>query len=102
MTSELALSDDELAAVRQILREQLPPDISVHVFGSRAGGRVKPWSDLDLVLEASGALPIALLGALAEAFEESELPWKVDLIDRKSASAEFGRLIDQSKVALIA
>ena len=95
------LSGDELSVVCEILREQLPCDVTVHAFGSRAGGRIKPWSDLDLVLEGTAPLPLSLLGALAEAFEESPLPWKVDLIDRNALRGEFGRLIDQTKVAII-
>ncbi len=88
-----------MSVVAAILRDILPRDVTVHVFGSRASGRAKAWSDLDLMLEGPGPLPLSLVAALAEAFEESELPWKVDLVDRKTVSEGFGRLIDQSKVA---
>lgn len=86
--------------VHEILRTHLPANVTVHVFGSRAGGRPKQWSDLDLVLEAPAALPLELLAALAEAFDCSDLPWKVDLVDRNAVSAEFGQLIDRKKIAL--
>ncbi len=95
----VAISAEELAIVAAILREHLPNTIEVHVFGSRASGRVKPWSDLDLVFEARTPLPLSLIAKLAEAFEESALPWKVDIVDRNTVSDGFGRLIDQSKVA---
>lgn len=100
MTRRLALSGTELGIVTDILRKHLPKGISVHVFGSRALGIVKRRSDLDLVLEAAAPLPLALIAELAEAFEESDLPWKVDLVDRKAVSAEFSILIDRSKMAL--
>jgi uncharacterized protein len=96
----LALSDKELSVVSAVLRAHLPDDVQVHVFGSRASGKPKPWSDLDLVLDGPAPLPLSLVARLAEAFEESELPWKVDLVDRQTVSDGFGRLIDQSKVAL--
>lgn len=99
MKPALALSDKELAVVNAILRAHLPNDVTVHAFGSRACGRAKAWSDLDLVLEATAPLPLSLVATLAEAFEESELPWKVDIVDRKTVNDGFGRIIDQSKVA---
>ena len=96
----VAISAEELAIVVAILREHLPNTIKVHVFGSRASGRVKPWSDLDLVFEAQTPLPLSLIAKLVEVFEESALPWKVDIVDRNAVGNGFGRLIDQSKVAL--
>ena len=98
MKSALALTDKELSLVNAILRAHLPDSVTVHVFGSRATGPVKAWSDLDLVLETNGPLPLSQIAALAEAFEESALPWKVDLVDRSTVSDGFGRLIDQSKI----
>lgn len=96
----LALAEAELAQVRAILRAHLPPGVQAAVFGSRAGGRPKPWSDLDLVLEGDAPLPLSLIAALAEAFDESALPWKVDLVDRRTVSAAFGAIIDAARVAL--
>lgn len=96
----LALSDRELSVVKAILHAHLPDSVKVHVFGSRATGQPKPWSDLDLVIEGTSPLPLSLLAALAESFEESELTWKVDIVDRMTASDAFGALIDRSKVFL--
>ena len=96
----VALSDTELGIVTDILREHLPAGISVDVFGSRATGRIKRRSDLDLVLEAATPLPRELMAKLAEAFEESDLPFKVDLVDRKAVSEAFGRLIDETRRTL--
>ena len=100
MSAGPALSEAETATVLDILRRQLPAGVRVHVFGSRASGHQKPWSDLDLVLEGAELLPLSLLAELAEAFDESALPWKVDLVDRMAVAEDFGRLIDRSKVDL--
>lgn len=96
----LVLTPDELAQVHTVLARHLPSGVRVGVFGSRAGGSPKPWSDLDLVLDGQGPLPLALLATLAEAFDESTLPWKVDLIDRRVVSDAFGAIIDAGAVAL--
>lgn len=100
MTATLALAPHELAEVRAILAAHLPPGVTAGVFGSRAGGTPKPWSDLDLVLAGPEPLPLSLIAALLEAFDESALPWKVDLVDRRMVSAPFGRIIDASRVEL--
>lgn len=97
MNTAPALTPGELAEVQAILAAHLPPGVAVGVFGSRAGGTPKPWSDLDLVLEGDGPLPLALLASLAEAFDESALPWKVDLVDRRAVSAAFGAIIDAGR-----
>ncbi len=89
MMGNLALSGPEEATVRAILRQHLPPGTRVMVFGSKAGGSCKPWSDLDLALDAGRLLPLTVLAELAEAFAESPLPWKVDLVDLNSVSDEF-------------
>ena len=96
----VALNDAELGDVRAILAAHLPADTRVSVFGSRAGGAVKPWSDLDLVFESEKPLTLAVMAALREAFDESALAWKVDLIDRRTVSEAFGALIDRSAVPL--
>lgn len=100
MTTTLAIGKAELAEVRAILARILPAKVRVFVFGSRAGGAVKPWSDLDLAFESDHGLSWEILGELAEAFDESRLPWRVDLVDRGTVSADFGRIIDQTKVPL--
>lgn len=100
MTLGPALTAEEADTVRAILRAILPPDSQVYVFGSRATGECKPWSDLDLVIETPQALPLPLIARLREAFEESDLAWTVDLVDRRAVSEEFGRIIDASKVPL--
>jgi predicted nucleotidyltransferase len=98
VSQHLQLSESELSEVRRVLCEHLPSSIVVHVFGSRAGGNPKPWSDLDLVLEGEGPLAGDLLAELAEAFDESALAYKVDVVDRKTVSDAFGAIIDAHKI----
>ena len=48
----LDLSDNHSRIVLAILREYLPADAAVWVFGSRATGRARLYSDLDLAIDA--------------------------------------------------
>ena len=95
----LALDEAQLAMVTAILAKHVP-QANVWVFGSRATGKAKKYSDLDLCIEASEPLGLDLMSALAEDFSESDLPWKVDLVDWHSISEVFRAIIDRDKVLL--
>lgn len=100
MTTQAALGESERATVLAILNQHLPAGAKAHLFGSRATGQCKAWSDLDLVIEAPHVIPLSQMARLAEAFEESDLAWKVDLVDRRTVSEAFGKVIDATKVPL--
>jgi predicted nucleotidyltransferase len=85
----LDIAPEHLAEVRSILAAHLPAGVEVLVFGSRARGGAKRFSDLDLALKGEGPLDPALLSQLADAFELSALPWRVDLVDYHTLSPEF-------------
>ncbi len=93
------LSPQELATVHHILAQHVPGR-EVRVFGSRARGHAKPYSDLDLVLMGASPLPLTTLGLLKEAFAESDLPWRVDLVDWASTAPEFQRHIAEHSLPL--
>lgn len=52
------------------------------------------------MLEGPHALPLALMAELAEAFDDSALPWKVDLVDRRMVNDAFGTIIDANRIDL--
>ncbi len=90
---------EELAIVKDILRKVIP-DRVVWAFGSRVTGRTKKYSDLDLVILGDEPLPLGVMGELAEAFTESDLPYKVDLVDWATASDRFRRVVEEVYVVL--
>ncbi len=96
----LTIDAGQLALVLRLLREQLPPGARVWAFGSRVAGKVKAYSDLDLLIDAGRRLSLNESAGLGEAFSESDLPWKVDLVDRHAIEESFWRLIDAACVAL--
>ena len=81
----LELTASELQLVRQILATWVP-DRVVWVFGSRATGNAKKYSDLDLAILGETPLSLAQLADLAEAFSLSDLPFRVDLVDWSQAN----------------
>ncbi len=57
-------------------------DIAVYLFGSRARGAARRFADIDIALDADARpVPRDLLALLREQFEESRIPYRVDLVD---------------------
>ena len=63
-------------------------------------GKAKPYSDLDLAIITETPLPLATRAALAEAFSESDLPWRVDVVDWSITSEAFRKIIARDKAVL--
>ncbi len=76
------------------------PQREVWAFGSRLKGTAKPHSDLDLVVRGDAPLDIATPARLAEAFAESDLPWRVDVVDWTTCSEAFRALVGQKAVVV--
>jgi type I restriction enzyme S subunit len=88
------LAPHHLEKIRTILRQQVP-QCEVRAFGSRVSWTAKDYSDLDLVVVASGKLSDDALRHLREAFEESDLPFRVDVLDWYGTSPEFQKVIER-------
>ncbi len=99
MSGLVDLSPANLAIVERILSEHVP-DCEVRAFGSRATWTAKDYSDLDLAVLGNGPLDRRTLGRLKEAFEESTLPMRVDVLDWHTVSEDFRRRIGQASVVL--
>jgi type I restriction enzyme S subunit len=97
--SGLDIAPEHLKIVRDILCRHLP-DREVRTFGSRVNGLARPFSDLDLAIMGEVPLPLSLIAALAEAFSESDLPFKVDLVDWAAISPQFRQIIAEKYLLL--
>ncbi len=88
-SSEIDLTPEHRAQVLDIIRRRLP-DARIWVYGSRAKGRARRYSDLDLMLDGHGkTIPARVMGDLDEDFDESNLPIIVDLHDMALTDARF-------------
>ena len=98
MTFPIDIRPSDLTIVQEILRKSFSPDAKVWVFGSRANGKTKSTSDLDLAIDAGRKLTKDEEISLIEAFDESDLPYKVDFVDMHYISDNFKETIDDSFV----
>ncbi|KAB7775301.1 restriction endonuclease subunit S [Xanthomonas sp. LMG 12460] len=96
---QIDIRPDHWAIVRDILQRHVP-QYAVWAFGSRAKWTAKEFSDLDLAIITDSPLPLATSAALAEDFSESDLPWKVDIVDWAETSETFRKIIERDRIVL--
>ena len=90
---------DHWAIVHEILQRHLP-GLEVWAFGSRTRHAAKPYSDLDLAVRSDVPLSVDVHGGLIEDSSESDLPWKVDVVDWATTSTTFREIIRSHKVVV--
>lgn len=97
----LDVRPEELRTLKAILSVHLP-GVDVWAFGSRAGGKPKPHSDLDLALITDRPIPLGKLAMLEDDLADSDLPFRVDLVDWSRASESFRAVIRRRHERLVA
>lgn len=93
------IAPEHLAIVLDILRKHVPGR-EVWAFGSRARQAAKRYSDLDLAIVSAEPLALLVSARLADDFSDSDLPWRVDVLDWATTSAAFREIVERDKVVL--
>ena len=96
---DFGLSDEDLALLWRIFALYLP-GATVSVFGSRARGTHRTFSDLDLLVDTGARLGVHVLGELQDALDASRLPMRVDVLDARGDATEFVARVRSECVAL--
>lgn len=86
------IASRHLKIIRGILRKHVP-NHEVCAFGSRVNGVARTYSDLDLVIVGKTKLPKKILYLIKEKFEESDLPFRVEIMDWQAVSGDFRKII---------
>lgn len=88
------IAPEDLKIIHDILRSHE----HVYVFGSRVKGTYQKFSDIDICIKD----PISDYEAsmLEDAFTESDLPFKVDVVLYHQVTPEFQKRIDQEAITL--
>ena len=100
-TISLDLPEEYLEQIRNLLCTHVP-QAEVWAYGSRVGGGGHEASDLDLVLRNPANLSAEAPGLceLKEAFIESDLPIRVDVMDWARIPEAFHREIERAHVVI--
>jgi len=89
--STLNMTPQQRQLVLALLQAYLP-DATVWAYGSRVKGTARPHSDLDLVVFATPQQQLAI-SDLKETFDQSDLPFRVDLFGWQELPASFHNAI---------
>ena len=90
---------DHWNIVQGILQKHVP-QCEVWAFGSRATWKAKEFSDLDLAIISDQPLSLDISASLRDDFSESDLPWKVDVVDWATTSESFRKIIERDGVVV--
>jgi len=72
----------------------------VRAFGSRTSGNARRHSDLDLVIMTEQPLDAVVSAKMTEAFSDSALPFKVDVLVWASLEENFRCLIREESIVI--
>jgi len=89
----IEISPEQKTIITQILDEYIP-DRKVMVFGSRTSPVSKPYSDLDLAIMGDEPVELRTLALLKNAFAESDLAFRVDVLQWCRTSPEFRKVVE--------
>jgi predicted nucleotidyltransferase len=87
------LTPQQISFVTSIIHRYLP-DCKISIFGTRATGKAKPYSDLDIILQTKESIPTLNMFNIKEDLSESDLPFRVDVLDWQAISEEFKAAIE--------
>jgi uncharacterized protein len=90
----ITLKPEHLDFISSCLRQYLPEGRFL-AFGSRVYGKPHRYSDLDIAIVTDKPLDMVTLSSLNDVFTESDLPFKVDLVDWQRITPEFQNIILQ-------
>lgn len=74
----------------------------VYIFGSRANGKYKKFSDIDLLYtsNSSQTIPTSLISQILIKIEESNFAYKIDLVNELELATSYRSNIESEKIEL--
>ena len=92
----VSLSAKDLNLIRQIL----PGTYQAVLFGSRVDRTNSKFSDVDVCLKSGAAMVGYQLEEIREAFDKSDLPYVVDIVNYSDLPSSFQKIVDEKGVLL--
>lgn len=96
------LSESEFQFLQEKLIQPLKQQgAKVFLFGSRANGKFKKFSDIDILFDDSvKKIPTFEIYRLLSEIEESSFPYKIDLVANNDLAQSYRTNVEQEKIAL--
>lgn len=95
------MDKNTLKTIKTILWQYLDKNRDkAFIFGSWAIGDNRKFSDIDIGIESKRKLSFHLIARLREDFEESNLPYAVDVVDFSGTTKQFKDVAKQVIIPL--
>ena len=86
----MMIHDQVRAEIVAIVRRHLPSErLQIRLFGSRAAGTFASVSDFDVALDMGKRIDGAVLERIRGDLEDSDIPYRVDIVDLASTTPIF-------------
>ena len=83
------LTKEERDSVISIIKNNVSNKVRVFFFGSRMDGTSSKSSDLDVLLHGNSPIELGQISIIKEQLEQSNLPFKVDVLDYHRCSEQM-------------
>ena len=72
----------------------------VYIFGSRANGKFKKFSDIDIlyVPDIANPMPSNVISQITLSLEDSDFAYKVDLVSSTELASSYRASVDREKI----
>jgi predicted nucleotidyltransferase len=97
------LSKDEFDFLyEKLIRPLKDRGATVFIFGSRAKGTHKKFSDIDILFSNASdkTIPSNELYEIVSFFEDSNFPYKIDLVNDTELASSYRASVDREKIEL--
>ena len=89
-----------ISQIQQIIAPVRPAGSKLFIFGSRARGTNRKFSDIDLGVEGQKKLSPKEYLALITSLDDSDLPYKVDVVDFSTVTDNFRQIAKQNTIQI--
>lgn len=93
------LKQEYIEFIKNTINNELK-SYKLFIFGSRAKSTAKEYSDIDIAISSDELTP-EIKSRLEFLFEDSTLPYEVDIINLKTISDEFKNLIKNNLIEIL-
>ncbi len=94
------LEDKWKLLIKQTVQKYLGNDVRVFLFGSRATGTNRKWSDADAGILANQEIAGDKMIEIESEISESDIPYLVEVVDFQSVAPEFAKIALSAKIDL--
>jgi uncharacterized protein len=83
--------------INSILQDK---NLKIYVFGSRAKGNARQYSDLDVALKSDSKIDVDKINKIKIGLDDTTIPYKIDVIDLNEISDSFKSCIEKSLIEI--